>query len=186
MSINHHWIELKFGQDTRILADVKQYLSDTSSFTDHKLKFKLLLIWHLGDHLRYTDQKREVITSNMTKKLHGRSKNNFFWTLPQHKILNDHSEANNRLVLMADFGTGKTSLLFEKATRLLEQRKTVLVFIFEVGNTSKDEDSSTTLMNESLLTTQYRLKFTKLVQDKPKLKHEDYKVVGVTEKGKAD
>ena len=153
---------------------------------DHILLLKLIEIILIGDHLRYTEQKTEAITSNMTQKLDGKSKNSFFWTLPQHKLLNDLTEANNRLVLMADFGTGKTSLLFEKATRLLEQRKTVLVFIFEVGNTSKDEDSSTTLMNESLLTTQYRLKFTKLVQDKPKLKHEDYKVVGVTEKGKAD
>ena len=120
----------------------------------------------------------------MTKKLHGRSKNNFFWTLPQHKILNDHSEANNRLVLMADFGTGKTSLLFEKAIRLLEQRKTVVVVIFEVGCAIMDDDSSTTSMNESLLTTQYKLKLGKLVQERRQLRQGVYEVVGLAEKGK--
>ena len=99
----------------------------------------------------------------MTKKWNGKNNSNFFWTLPQHKILNDHSEANNRLILMADFGTGKTSLLFEKATQLLEQRETVLVVIFEVGSSTRNDYSSTTSMNESLLTTQYRLKFGQLV-----------------------
>ena len=85
---------------------------------------------------------------------------------------------------MADFGTGKTSLLFEKAARLLEERKTVVVVVFEVGNTSKNVGSSTTSINESLLITQYRLKLSKLVQEKPQLKHGAYKVVRLTEKGK--
>ena len=87
---------------------------------------------------------------------------------------------------MADFGTGKTSLLFEKAKRLLEKGKKVLVVIFEVGNSSKDKDSSTKQMNESLLTTQYQLKFDKLVQEKHHLKCENCKVVGLAEKGKPD
>ena len=84
---------------------------------------------------------------------------------------------------MADFGTGKTSLLFEKATQLLEQRETVLVVIFEVGSSTRNGYSSTTSMNESLLTTQYRLKFGQLVQEKPQLKPGVYRVFGLTEKG---
>ena len=119
----------------------------------------------------------------MTKELNEKSKNSFFWTLPQHKLLNYQTEANNRLVLMADFGTGKTSLLFEKAKRLLEQKLTVVVVIFEVGSASKDEDTTKTCINESLLTTQYKLKFIKLVQGKRKLKHGVYEVFGVAEKG---
>ena len=133
--------------------------------------------------MRDTEKTKEGITTSMTKELNEKSKNSFFWTLPQHKLLNYQTEANNRLVLMADFGTGKTSLLFEKAKRLLEQRLTVLVFIFEVGYSSKDEDPTKTCINESLLTTQYKLKFSKLVQGKRKLKHGVFEVIGVAEKG---
>ena len=118
----------------------------------------------------------------MMKKHEGKKKNHFFWTLPQHNLLNDHSEAMSRLILMADFGTGKTSLLFEKASRLLMQEKSVVVVIFEVGNSSKDEDSSSTAskiaVNESLLTTQFQLKLCKVG-----MKCGAHEVVGLTGKG---
>ena len=87
---------------------------------------------------------------------------------------------------MADFGTGKTSMLFEKATRLLKQKKSVVVVIFEVGNSFKHEDSSASkiTVNESLLTTQYRLKLSEVTQKKRKTNPGVFEVVGLTEKGK--
>ena len=137
----------------------------------------------LGDHLKYTEKKTEAITSNMIKKLDGNTKKSFFWTLPQHNLLNN--EANSRLIMMADFGTGKTSLLFEKATRLLQQKKNVVVVIYEDDNSHKDEDTSESKnpMNASLLTSQYRLKLSEVVQKKSRMNHGVYEVVGLTEKG---
>ena len=118
----------------------------------------------------------------MVKKLDGKNKNHFFWTLPQHKLLNNHSEAINRMVMMADFGTGKTSLLFEKAARLLQLNKSVVVVIFEVGTTSTGKESlaSKKSMSESLLTTQYRLKLKKVAKES----NGAYEVFGLPAKGK--
>ena len=100
----------------------------------------------------------------------------FFWTFAQHKLLCD--DDTKRLVMLADFGTGKTSLLFEKSKRLLRQGKKVLVVIFEVGYTLADEDSSASASVlasgesgksvESILTTQYRLELEKLWKKKRK------------------
>ena len=99
----------------------------------------------------------------------------FFWTFEQHKLL--HDDVTKRLVMLADFGTGKTSLLFEKSKRLLKQNKIVLVVVFEVGYSLQDEDFSASENSsmESILTTQYRLELEKIVPKPPTKKRKPNK-----------
>ncbi len=71
----------------------------------------------------------------------------FFWTLPQFTLLND--DAKKRVLLMSDFGTGKTSLLRGKAKQLLAIGEQVILISIE------DKESPT----ESILTIQLRAAF---------------------------
>jgi type II secretory pathway predicted ATPase ExeA len=71
----------------------------------------------------------------------------FFWTLPQFTLLND--DAKKRVLLMSEFGTGKTSLLRAKAKKLLAKGEHVVIISIEDGISS----------TESLLTIQLRAEF---------------------------
>ena len=80
-----------------------------------------------GDLLKYTDDKTEKISS-LEKKI--------FWTSAQFSILNDKSK--KRVILMSDFGTGKTTLIKTKAKQLLMEGKEVIFISFEDSETNGD------------------------------------------------
>lgn len=88
----------------------------------------MFLFVFTGDVIQHAEEKTEIICSNLTKntteKIH---LSKIFLTLPQYTIF--HDESKKRMIFMAEFGTGKTSMMISKAKQLSQEIGQKVIFI---------------------------------------------------------